>query len=141
MPPRAGAVMEMILCDWTRMGHAYCLTGAVNSGSGWTIVRPLLHKRGSDTVRNVGWSPFLFDGHARWEVFELFGLTSPPRQPPHVEDVWVREMRSLKRMATLTHRREILEAGIRPTGVPLFGQPFHTGRETAWIDAGTGDRS
>jgi hypothetical protein len=133
--------MEMILCDWTRMGHAYCLTGAVNSGDGWTIVRPLLHRRGGDMVRNVGWSPFLFDGHARWEVFDLVGVTSPPREPPHVEDVWIREMRSLKRMAAPVQRREILQAGIRPADIPLFGQSFSVGRETAWIDTGKGDRS
>jgi hypothetical protein len=92
-------------------------------------------------VRNVGWSPYLLEGHARWEMFDLVGLTSPPREPPHVEDVWVREMRPLRRMATPAQRREILEAGMRPPDVPLFGQPFSVSRATAWIEAGTGDGS
>lgn len=133
--------MEMILCDWTRMGRAYCLTGAVNAGGGWTMVRPILHKRGPAPVRNVGWSAYLLDGHCRWEVFDLVGLTSPPREPPHVEDVWVRGIRPLKRMATPAQRRAILEADIRPADVLLFGQTFSTSRVSAWLEAGTGDRS
>ncbi len=133
--------MEMILCDWTRMGRAYCLTGAVNNGSGWTMVRPLLHKRCPSPVRNVGWSPFLLDGHCRWEVFDLVGLTSPTRELPHVEDVWVRELRPLHRTATPVQRRSILEAGVRPADVLLFGQPFSPSRTAAHLEAGTGDRS
>lgn len=46
--------MDMILCDWTRMGRSYCLAGAVASGSGWTMVRPILHKHAQAPVRNVG---------------------------------------------------------------------------------------
>ena len=65
--------MDMILLDWTRMGRSYCLAGAVLEKGDWRIVRPLPMKHRAAPVRNIGWSPFLFDGHARWEIFELIG--------------------------------------------------------------------
>src|SRR5262249_32977601 len=71
-------VMEMILCDWTRMGRAYCLAGPAPAGDRWTFVRPILHNRPTAPVPNVGWSPFLLDGHCRWEVFDLVGQQAPP---------------------------------------------------------------
>ena len=87
----------MILCDWTRMGRAYCLAGAVATKEGWSFVRPVLHKPRGDAVRNVGWSAYLLDGSCRWEAFELVGAQVPPREAPHVEDVWVRSLRPLDR--------------------------------------------
>ena len=131
--------MEMVLCDWTRMGHAYCFAGAVEMGA-WMTVRPILHNRAAP-VRNVGWSPFLFDGHCRWEVFELIGVHSPKHEPPHAEDVWIRELRPTGRMAAPAERRAILEAGLRPKDVPLFGHLFADSRGAAYLDAGKGDRS
>ncbi len=133
--------MEFILCDWTRMGRAYCLAGAVFSAGGWSVVRPLQHRRGQVEVRNVGWSPYLLDGHCRWEVFDLVGLTTPPRELPHVEDVWVRGMSPLRRSATPAQRRAILQAGLRPDGEALFGQGMTTTRTSAYLEPGTGDRS
>src|SRR5689334_21639566 len=85
--------MAMILLDWTRMGKAYCLAGVVVEGQFVRTVRPLLTKYRDAPVRNVGWSPFLIDGHQRWEVFELVGPEPAEPQPPHVEDVWVRTLR------------------------------------------------
>src|SRR5262245_57022886 len=63
--------MEMILLDWTRMGKWYCLAGVVEQGGTFRVVRPLLAKFRAAPVRNVGWSAYLLDGHARWEIFEL----------------------------------------------------------------------
>lgn len=133
--------MEMILCDWTRMGRAYCLAGAVATKDGWTFVRPILHNKSGDPVRNVGWSPYLLDGHCRWELFELVGVHAPPRQPPHVEDVWVRALRPLKRSATAAQRRSILEAGRRPADEPLFGTPYQPLHSAVSCAPGGGDRS
>jgi hypothetical protein len=133
--------MEMILCDWTRMGHTYCFAGAVLAAGAWTFVRPVLHTRRDSPVRNVGWSPFLFDGHCRWEVFELAGVVTPAREPPHVEDLWVRALRPLHRLASPTERRAVLQAGIRPADQLLFGAPFVSSQATASLAPGTGDRS
>ena len=133
--------MEMVLCDWTRMGRSYCLAGAVAGRDGWTFVRPLLHKRSESPVRNVGWSAYLLDGHCRWEVFELVGPRTPPRQPPHVEDVWVRSLRPLKRMATPLQRRTVLQADQHPASESLFGQPFLPLHAAAGVSPGAGDRS
>ena len=91
--------MDMILLDWTRMGRTYCLAGAVFQDKQWRVVRPLLTKLREAPVRNVGWSAYLLDGHARWEIMELIGpqLTAP--EPPHVEDLWVRALRSRRSSA------------------------------------------
>src|SRR5688500_12804985 len=101
--------MDMVLCDWTRMGRAYCLAGAVASPAGWKIVRPLLGPKPGVTVRNIGWSAYLLDRHSRWEVFELVGPRDTAREAPHVEDLWVRGLRSRKRLATADERRAILQ--------------------------------
>src|SRR5262245_1903746 len=103
--------MEMVLVDWTRMGRVYCLAGAVADRGGWKLVRPLQTKYRDSPVRNGGWSPYLLDGrHCRWEVFELVGPEPAEPQPPHLEDLWVAAMRSLRRTATPAQRRAILEA-------------------------------
>jgi hypothetical protein len=55
--------MEMILLDWTRMGRSYCLAGVVAETGGLRTVRSLLAVFRDAPVGNVGWSPFLIDGH------------------------------------------------------------------------------
>src|SRR5438045_3182384 len=54
--PDEGAIVDMILLDWTRMGRSYCLAGAVAQRDGFQIVRPLYFKYRESPVRNVGWS-------------------------------------------------------------------------------------
>jgi len=107
----------MILLDWTRMGRSYCLAGATAEASGYRVVRPLPVKYRGAPVANVGWSPFLFDGHARWEVFELVAPQPARHPPPHVEDVWVRGLRSCHRVANARQRQAVLAA----TKPPLPG--------------------
>jgi hypothetical protein len=46
--------MDMILLDWTRMGQAYCVAGAVGEHNGFRIVRPMLTHPRSTPVRNTG---------------------------------------------------------------------------------------
>ena len=133
--------MEMILLDWTRMGRSYCLAGAVSDGGGWRIVRPLLAKNKTAAVRNVGWSAYLMDGHCRWEMFQLVGVKAAEAQPPHLEDIWVADLRSLKRLATPAQRRAVLEAGLRPEGEPLFGVRLMGTRAAAYLHPNTGVRS
>jgi len=137
-----GLVMEMILVDWTRMGKVYCLAGAVADRGSWKFVRPLQARHRDTVPRNSGWSPFLLDGrHCRWEIFELVGAELAQPQPPHTEDLWVRGMRSLKRMATSAQRRAILEAGLRTGEDSLFGVRLTGTRTAAYLQPGTGERS
>jgi hypothetical protein len=131
----------MILLDWTRMGKSYCLAGAVADGRSYRVVRPLLVNGQHVPVRNVGWPPFLLDGHARWEVFELLGPQSASPEPPHLEDVWVRAMRSRRRMATPAERRALLAATEAPPDGPWFGAPLATTRTAAHLRPGAGRRS
>src|SRR5262249_30448639 len=92
-------------------------------------------------VRNVGWSPYLLDGHSRWEVFELVGPESAEPEPPHLEDVWVRSLRPRRRLATPGQRREILEAtAVRPGDIP-FGVPLTATRASLHLPPGTGQCS
>jgi hypothetical protein len=130
----------MILLDWTRMGKGYCLAGAVAQEGGYRIVRPLLAKD-RDAGRKLGWSAYLLDGHARWEVFELIGAEPAKAEPPHVEDLWVRAMRSRKCSAPAGQRRAVLAATMARPGEPPFGAPFGTTRCGAYLSPGTGQRS
>lgn len=57
--------MDMVLLDWTRMGKTYCLAGVVQHDGQLRVVRPLPITRRAEAVRNIGWSPFLMDGHSR----------------------------------------------------------------------------
>jgi hypothetical protein len=134
--------MEMILVDWTRMGKVYCLAGAVADRGGWKFVRPLQARHRDSVERNCGWSPYLLDGrHCRWEAFELVSTELAQPQPPHTEDLWVRGMRSLRRMATPAQRRAILEAGLHTERESLFGVGLTGTRTAAYLQPGTGDRS
>lgn len=132
--------MDLILLDWTRMGRSYCLAGAVAHEGGYRIIRPILYKFRDAPVRNVGWSPYLLDGHQRWEVFEIIGPIATPPDPPHVEDLWVRGLRPRHRLAPREERQAILTATAAPPGELLFGTPFEPTRAVA-IGAATGHRS
>lgn len=132
--------MEMILLDWTRMGKTYCLAGAVLDDLELHIVRPLQwHLRAPE--RKTGWSPYLLDGHTRWEVFELEGVRPAPPEPPHLEDVWVRSLRPLNKLATAEQRRTILAATAAAATGPVFGAPLTATRACAYLSPGCGERS
>jgi hypothetical protein len=131
----------MILLDWTRMGRSYCLAGVVQQDGLLRVVRPLQVRNRDAPVRNVGWSPFLMDGHSRWEIFELVGAQSAVNSPPHQEDIWVRSMRPLGTLASPSLRRAILQATLAPPEKPWFGIPLTTTRSAAYLTLGTGERS
>ena len=133
--------MEMILIDWTRMGSTYCIAGAVQQGGGMRVVRPLWVRHRHAPVRNTGWSPFLMDGRSRWEAFELVGPEPAAPQPPHCEDVWVRDLKPLGRLAAVEQRRAILEATRAAANRPLFGSPLTRTTTSAYLAPGTGERS
>ncbi len=133
--------MEMILIDWTRMGSTYCVAGAIVQGGVRRVVRPLWVRHRNAPVRNTGWSPFLMDGRSRWEAFELVGPEPAALQPPHCEDVWVRDLKPRGRLATVEERRAILEATRAGTGRPLFGSPLTRTTTSAFLTPGTGERS
>jgi hypothetical protein len=133
--------MEMVLLDWTRMGKSYCLAGAVAERDGWKMVRPLLARQRQAPVRKVGWSPFRLERHSRWEVFQLIGPEPAAPVPPHLEDTWVRNLVSCRRLAPRPQRRAILEAGTKPDGDPLFGVHLCGTRTAAYLKSGAGERS
>ena len=82
--------MDLILLDWTRMGRTYCLAGVVAEGRTYRMIRPLLAKHRAAAVRNVGWSPYLLDGHCRWEVFEVVGpLPTPESRARNAGRSWL----------------------------------------------------
>jgi len=160
--------MEMVLLDWTRMGKAFCLAGAVNQGGKLQIVRPLLGSRSSTSpfpmfhaiskwiglaveqpprtdlsgpVRNVGWPAHLLKCRSRWEIFDLIGAEAAEPQPPHREDLWVRTIRPWNRYASLEQRRAILECTTIKPDESLFGAPLMTTRVGAYLVPGAGLRS
>jgi len=131
----------MILLDWTRMGKTYCLAGVVVDDLDVRVVRPLRVQFRDAPVRNVGWSPFLVDGHQRWEVVELVGAVPAEPQPPHLEDVWVRELRWRGRMVAPKERRRLLAATATASNGSLFGEVFTATRTGAYLTPGAGERS
>jgi hypothetical protein len=133
--------MDMVLLDWTRMGKHYCLAGAVLGTQPVRIVRPLLTKHRDLSMRNVGWSPYLLDGHGRWDIFELIGPEDAALQPPHVEDLWVRSLRPRRHSASPEQRRAILQGTNAAPGHPVFGAPLTLTRSSACLVGGTGERS
>jgi hypothetical protein len=133
--------MDMILLDWTRMGRLYCLAGVVAEGTGYRVVRPLLASKHGAAVRNVGWSPYLLDGHQRWEEFELVGPQEASPEAPHLEDLWVRALGPRRRLAPVDQRREILALTVPPPGEAPFGVPLARTRLAAYLQPGTGQRS
>jgi hypothetical protein len=131
----------MVLLDWTRMGKVYCLAGVVFQGGRYRVVRPL-HLRGRTAAeRNTGWSPFLYDRHRRWEVLQLVDAVAADGQAPHLEDLWVRELRATGRVASPDQRRAILQSTISPDGEPPFGAPLVLTRAGAYLLPGNGGRS
>lgn len=133
--------MHLILLDWTRMGKTYCLAGVVLDDLDVRIVRPLPARNRTDDIRKWGWSPYLLDGHKRWELFELIHPEPAAAVAPHLEDVWVRELRPLHRSAAPEQRRAILAATAAPNGGPLFGEALITTRTSAYLRPETGERS
>src|SRR5438132_15862 len=131
----------MILLDWTRMGKCYCLAGVVAHQGQYRVVRPLLAKERTAAVRNVGWSPWLLDGHTRWEIFELIAPEPAAPQVPHVEDLWVRAIRPRGRVAPPEQRHAILAATMAKAGEMIFGGPLSSTRTAAYLQPGTGQRS
>ncbi len=133
--------VDMILLDWTRMGTTYCVAGAVVEDGRTRVVRPLWVRHRHAPVRNVGWSPFVMDGHARWDVLELVGPVPAAPWPPHREDVWVRELRARSRSATREQRRSVLAATQLAPDRPLFGAPLVRTASNAYLAPGVGERS
>ena len=123
------------------MGKSYCLAGVIVEPKGIRIVRPLLDKYRDAPVRNVGWSPWLLDGHRRWEIFELVGVQPADTQPPHVEDIWVRGLKPRRKHATPEQRRALLSATSCSQADACFGVPLLSTRSAAYLAAGTGQRS
>lgn len=133
-------MFEMILLDWTRMGGTYCIAGAVPQ-QGYRIVRPLPVKSRSSPQRNLGWWFRLFEGHQRWEVYELVAPTQGEPQPPHMEDLWVAGLRRRGPVASLKQRRAILAATLAKPGETLFGPKLQGTRVSAFLQQGAGQRS
>jgi hypothetical protein len=131
----------MVVLDWTRMGKVFCLAGLVQHGDEWRVVRPLPCYARSAAVRNVGWPPEFLRGHCRWEVFELVEPAAPEPQPPHLEDVWVNNLRPRSRMAPPGLRRILLEATRTSASRPYFGAPLTQTRSAVYLPPGTGCRS
>jgi hypothetical protein len=133
--------MRIVLLDWTRMGRAYCVAGAVVEEDLGRVIRPLPRRTIDIPVRNVGWSAFHLNGRLRWEVFEVVGHDAAALQPPHAEDVWARDLRPLNKLATMAERRQILAASCPPAGQPLFGAALSFTRATAYLPPDQGTRS
>jgi len=131
----------MVLLDWTRMGKSYCLAGVVADGGGYRVVRPLPARNRNSPIRNVGWSPFLMEGHTRWEVFELIAAEPACSEPPHMEDHWVRSLRPRRCVANMPLRRAILQATSVKPGEALFGAPLMSMRAAAYLTPAAGSRS
>lgn len=133
--------MEMILLDWTRMGRTYCLAGVVAEAGDYRLVRPLPGRHRHSPQRNVGWSPFMLEGHRRWEIFELVKPDPADSQAPHLEDHWVVSLRPRKKLADVSQRRAILESTVTRSGETLFGEPLTLTRAGGFLQAGSGQRS
>jgi len=128
--------VDFIVLDWTRMGRIYCLAGAIVQGGQYRIVRPLAARGRNSSVPNQGWSPFLLDGHSRWEVFELVRPVPAQATPPHLEDVWVQDLKPRRRLAGRDERRAILEATLAPPGQPLFGSALSHSHANSYLEPG-----
>jgi hypothetical protein len=133
--------MEMILLDWTRMNTTYCVAGAITQNGQMRVVRPLWVHHRHAPVRNVGWTPFVMDGHSRWEIFELVGPEPAVFQPPHCEDVWVRDLKPTRRLANRDQRRAVLESTLACPTRHLFGSPLTPTTSSAYLAPGSGERS
>ncbi len=133
--------MDMVLLDWTRLGRQYCLAGVIAVDGHLRVVRPLPARSRNSPFPNTGWSPFLLDGWARWDVFELVAPEPGAGLAPHTEDVWVQDLRPRRTSAAPAQRRTILQATLTPADQPLFGTALKPTRAAAFLDPGTGSRS
>lgn len=133
--------MEFVLLDWTRMGRVYCLAGAVFQAGQYRIVRPLPSRFKDGDAMKLGWSPFLIDGHSRWEVFDLVHPVPARVLAPHLEDVWVTTLAPRRRLATPDERRAVLKATLSPPGKPIFGAALTHGYSGSFAEPGHGERS
>jgi hypothetical protein len=133
--------VDLVLLDWTRMGKTYCLAGVIVQDGQPRVVRPLPSRNRDSPVRNVGWSPYLLDGHSRWQLFELVAPEPAFAQPPHLEDVWVRLLRPRNELASPARRRTILQETTAPADKPLFGEELNRTRTAAYLMPGKGNRS
>jgi hypothetical protein len=134
--------VDVILLDWTRMGRIYCLAGAITQAGQIRIVRPMPGRARNSPIANNGWSPFLMDGHSRWEIFEMIHPVPAGATAPHLEDVWVHSLRPRKRLASPEQRRLILQATLAPPEKPLFGvELLRSLGGASYLDPGTGERS
>jgi hypothetical protein len=133
--------VDIILLDWTRMGRVYCLAGAIVQSGQIRIVRPLPARSRTSPLPNNGWSPYLMDGHSRWEVFEMVHPIPAQSLAPHLEDVWVQALRSRRQVAAAEHRRAILQATPPPPDKPLFGVELMHLHGGCWLEPGAGERS
>lgn len=131
----------MILLDWTRMGHSYCLAGVVLESNHCRVVRPLPGRNRKSQVRNVGWSPFTMEGHCRWEVMELVRPELADSMAPHLEDCWVQSLRPRRVLAPVEQRRKVLQGTLASAGEPLFGADLNLAQAGAFLKPGTGTRS
>jgi hypothetical protein len=138
---REGRPVEFILLDWTRMGRQYCLAGAVVQAGQYRIVRPLPARSKDSPFPNQGWSAFLMDGHARWEVFVLERPEPARAVAPHLEDTWVHSLKPSRRHATRDERRAVLQATLTPAGKAIFGSALTHGYSGSFTEPGTGERS
>jgi hypothetical protein len=133
--------VDFILLDWTRMGRVYCLAGAVYQAGQYRIVRPLPARSRDNLTPNQGWSPFLLDGHSRWEVFELVHPAPAHAVAPHLEDVRVTSLKTQHRLATPEQRRAVLLATMTPPGKSIFGTELSHGYSGSFAEPGAGERS
>jgi hypothetical protein len=133
--------MDLIVLDWTRMGHQHCLAGAAVQAGEIRVVRPLPARARSADTTHPGWSPSSLHGRSRWQVFEM--VKPAPGQPaaPHLEDVWVHDLRPTARQATAEQRRAILRATLAPEGKPPFGAALGCSCAGAYLEPGQGERS
>ena len=131
----------MVLLDWTRMGKLYCLAGVVRQNGELRVVRPLPATQRTAPVRNIGWSPYLMDGHSRWDIFELLDPKPAEPSPPHLEDLWVRGLQTRHVSLDPALRRAILQATKVLPNAPWFGAPLTTTRTAAYLSPRTGQRS
>jgi hypothetical protein len=130
----------MVLLDWTRMGKVYCLAGVVFQGGQYRVVRPM-QVRNRSAEQHSGWSPFRFDGRRRWEVFKLVAPEPAAARAPHLEDVWVRDLRPTGRLAPPDERRAILRATLPVPGEHAFGAALTATRTAVYLRPGGGARS
>jgi hypothetical protein len=83
----------------------------------------------------------VMDGHSRWEIFELVGPEPAVFQPPHCEDVWVRDLKPTRRLANRDQRRAVLESTLACPTRHLFGSPLTPTTSSAYLAPGSGERS